>query len=361
MGNALLEAGDPEAAIANLDRAVSLNPGVAEIHVERGNALTEASQQTEAVRSYRRAISLKADLAPAYHRLGSALAELGEIGEAVTAHRRAIALDPDTEAHWSAFALSVERYSFETHDSGLNEDLLRLLDRPSIRPSDVLHPVLRGLGRDTRFRKCLEAVRNVSMHADIDIEVMCEKLSAVPLLIRIVKLAHIDSDELETLFSRLRCCLLQKILEDRTPHKGLTFVAALAHQCFLNEYVYFETEEEGLNVETFERNMIEQLNCGGKADPIAIACLACYRPLNSFAKADVLIDQSWPVEIEEILTLQIREPNEERQIQADIPQITPILDDVSRSVRAQYEENPYPRCVQIGYSPDSFRFWPGSV
>jgi 2-polyprenyl-3-methyl-5-hydroxy-6-metoxy-1,4-benzoquinol methylase len=44
----------------------------------------------------------------------------------------------------------------------------------------------------------------------------------------------------------------------------------------------------------------------------------------------------------------IEEPYAERAIVAEIPMLGEISDDVSRKVRAQYEENPYPRWVKIG-------------
>ena len=40
---------------------------------------------------------------------------------------------------------------------------------------------------------------------------------------------------------------------------------------------------------------------------------------------------------------QVSEPREERLIAAGLPRLTPIEDEVSRAVRAQYEDNPYPR------------------
>src|ERR1019366_7558033 len=43
---------------------------------------------------------------------------------------------------------------------------------------------------------------------------------------------------------------------------------------------------------------------------------------------------------------QLREPEEEDRLRAAIPQLTLIEDKVSRSVRAHYEENPYPRWIK---------------
>ncbi len=55
------------------------------------------------------------------------------------------------------------------------------------------------------------------------------------------------------------------------------------------------------------------------------------------------MDKSWSEALSGVLIQQIREPAEEAQLRTEIPALTPIEDDVSRKVRQQYEENPYPR------------------
>jgi SAM-dependent methyltransferase len=61
-----------------------------------------------------------------------------------------------------------------------------------------------------------------------------------------------------------------------------------------------------------------------------------------------LLDRPWPPCVDALLVQQIKEPAQERQIAATIPALTAIEGEVSRAVRAQYEENPYPRWVQAG-------------
>jgi SAM-dependent methyltransferase len=52
--------------------------------------------------------------------------------------------------------------------------------------------------------------------------------------------------------------------------------------------------------------------------------------------------------LDALITQQIREPAEEARIAAGIPALTAIDDEVSRAVRTQYEENPYPRWTLNG-------------
>ena len=65
----------------------------------------------------------------------------------------------------------------------------------------------------------------------------------------------------------------------------------------------------------------------------------------------------------EVVTQQLREPNEERALQELTPRLTAIDDDVSQRVRRQYEENPYPRRVHVagGIEPVSIDLHPRAL
>ena len=81
----------------------------------------------------------------------------------------------------------------------------------------------------------------------------------------------------------------------------------------------------------------------GPVSSRAVLAVAAYFPLASVPSAARLLTRHWPEPVEAVLNQQLREPAEEERLRASIPQLTPIEDQVSRSVRAHYEENPYPR------------------
>ena len=64
-------------------------------HFNRGNALSYLKRFDEAVASYDKAIALQPDLADAYSNRGVALKDLKRFDEAVASYDRAIALKPD--------------------------------------------------------------------------------------------------------------------------------------------------------------------------------------------------------------------------------------------------------------------------
>ena len=60
--------------------------------------------------------------------------------------------------------------------------------------------------------------------------------------------------------------------------------------------------------------------------------------------------------LEEVIRRQIIEPNEEDTLKSKIAVLGAITDEVSKRVREQYEENPYPRWVNLG-----LRLQPSSI
>ncbi len=143
---------------------------------------------------------------------------------------------------------------------------------------------------------------------------------------------------LEDILTSTRSTLLQ------TPDDTvLGLRCALARQCFLNEYVFACTDQENRLAARLERVIAAALERNDAIAPWQVAALASYRPL-----ADTrLLDRRWPAEIDAILTQQLREPQEEKNLAAALPRLTPIADPVSRLVARQYEENPYPRFTAV--------------
>lgn len=64
--------------------------------------------------------------------------------------------------------------------------------------------------------------------------------------------------------------------------------------------------------------------------------------------AERLAAHDWPPAVEAVLKQQVDEPREEERLRAAIPRLTPIRDEGSLRVQAQYEQNPYPRWIDAG-------------
>jgi SAM-dependent methyltransferase len=135
--------------------------------------------------------------------------------------------------------------------------------------------------------------------------------------------------------------LARTLAGEETPTE---FHAALARQCFLNEYVFAASDDEMRDEARLRAAVTAALEKSETVTPAQVASLASYVPL-----ADArLLERTWPTATEAILIQQLREPAEEKRLAAALRRLTPVTGDVSRAVQQQYEENPYPRWVVVG-------------
>lgn len=94
LGSALLESGELRQSADCLGAALRLAPDDAILWCWTGHLQRALEQPAEAARAYQRALSLDPALAQAYRGLGSALRELGESAQARNAYARALELEP---------------------------------------------------------------------------------------------------------------------------------------------------------------------------------------------------------------------------------------------------------------------------
>jgi tetratricopeptide (TPR) repeat protein len=91
-----LDAGEYDAAIADLEAAVEADPGNSEAHFLLGQAYNKKGQLLDAADEFRTVIELNPeDAAAAHHNLGVTYLQLQDLGAAVAEFEAAIKLEPD--------------------------------------------------------------------------------------------------------------------------------------------------------------------------------------------------------------------------------------------------------------------------
>lgn len=397
-GAECLAKGDAEGAVRHLRRAVEKTPGYAWAHQNLGQAYRMLGKAGAAERAYRMALALEPDYVAALTNLGSLLGEADRYDEAIDLLKRALALAPDVPVvrencaaalmmlgkrfevdgnYFEAFAtyrqvlhmgasqhVCLERLArtlrplrFTAANDKLFEDLLLILDSPAADPLHLREPIISALRLHSFVMPLLDSFGS----DQVDSLAVARQLSTVPLLLRLMAAAPLSDLELEELLTRLRRGLLRQ--SDRISPDALPFTAALAMQCFANEYIFSETTEEVAVVAQMQQALNQALREGAGIDSSCVAILGAYGPLHNLEQAAALLDREWPVEISAVLRRQILEPHEEARLEGSIRTLTSIQDSVSVAVRDQYEANPYPLWTKVGapFSPlsmfDIFRAW----
>ncbi len=343
IGAALQDQGRADAAVACLRQAVVSQPDHAQARYNLGNALAQQGDSKAAAMEYGRATELKPDLAEAHFNLGNILTDSGRFAEALARYQLALRLDPENGLFWSGFAHCVRTMNLTRIDDGLFPYLFKMLEQPTVRPKEVSGSIIRLIRNHAAWSSTFNLLQKDQWAGDIEEAVTL--LSAIPLLLRLLQSTPVADLKLEKILTRLRCAMLERAVGGAVATGGIAFYAAMAHHCFINEYLFAEESLETEKIASLTAD-IEGWIAAGRMVPAAfIAVLAAYRPLGNFAWSKKLSQADLPQELHELLVRQVEAPNREREIAASIPRAAPVTDTVSQAVRQQYEENPYPRWV----------------
>ena len=129
--------------------------------------------------------------------------------------------------------------------------------------------------------------------------------------------------------------------EDETLMKEFfDFILSYAEQSFLNEYIFFQSNEEIELVEKLKLKIENSKNI----NELEISILACYVPLYKSKKIKEKLQNysSKNILLNDLIKIQIRDYIEEQKLKTKIKSFE-ISNKTSKLVRSQYEENPYPR------------------
>jgi 2-polyprenyl-3-methyl-5-hydroxy-6-metoxy-1,4-benzoquinol methylase len=155
---------------------------------------------------------------------------------------------------------------------------------------------------------------------------------------------------LELFLTQLRLTLLRLAdADDLDPSdvddNVVSLFCALAQQCFLNEYVYGQSDQETRRASRLRDVLLQNLSAGREISPLLLAGVGAYFPLHALPSAKSLLARQWPAHAADLLRLQVSEPLQEAEDAGAIPVLTAIEDQTSLHVMRQYEESPYPRWV----------------
>jgi SAM-dependent methyltransferase len=273
-------------------------------------AFERAGKLDEAARAYKRVVTLNADHAEAHNNLARVLHAQGKAKDASASYARALALMPQL----------FQQYS------GIRDTLTSLLPQ---------------LGE--ALRRQMAAWPKRSSVTGLFGESEFAAIADNPLLLIVLQSTPVR----DVAFERLLTALRPSLVNDATAGNPvadsiLGFACTLARQCFINEYVFATAPEEETNIDGLKRAI-----AGNSPSAMQIAALAMYVPLHTVPSASALLERKWNPHTEAVLTQQLREPAQEKELRDLIPHLTAIEDDVSKRVRQQYEENPYPRWVHV--------------
>jgi SAM-dependent methyltransferase len=339
----------PFRSTSNIASAETLDTR-AETHSKRGAALMAQNKASEAIHHFQHVIALKPNLPSAYEDLAKACLAAGHLKLAIGAASRALALQ-ETAQTKTLFAQCVREARFTADDGRIRKLMLRALSEAWDRPRELAAACISLIKLDTVVNGFI-ARANASWPGRLPAAELLDlsiALSRDQLLCRLLESTPITDVGLERLMTNVRLAMLMtSTVDNRRDKRLLGFYCTVARQCFINQYVFSMTEVEADQAQHLQASLESALALGNPCPDLWPAIVAAYFPLHTLSKVEALLDRSWPACVSALLVQQIREPAEERRIASSIPVLTSIESEVSRAVRQQYEESPYPRWVKAG-------------
>ena len=382
-----LEAGNLAKARTRLERAIALRPESSVFHSNLGAVLEREGDLEESLRAHDRALALDRGPADNWFNHGLVLLRLGRPAEAAASLRaacdrdgqdpelrlnlgRALERSGDGEGALGEYRAALVR----TVGPGarwageVREALRRILS--VVFPIEAAPDVRRllvetGVGPD--LGPAAAAQLRVDAPPPDDDGAVARFLAASGrlLLDYLRQVVNLDP-RLERLLAAARAGRLQEWTAAGEAEAAVRaagsegrIAAALAIQCFHNEYVWCASPEEEALLAAPAARLDRALAAGGAIDPDALVAdlllVSLYRPASALAGADRLASVApdrWPSPVADLLGHSLHGPREELRIARELPSLAAVRDSTSRAVRAQYEENPYPRWLSLPPDPD---------
>ena len=346
LGRSLFALGRAADAVDPLSRAAHLMPGDAAVHAAHGAALAQRGDVTAAIDALSRAAALTADDPWLHLDLARLQIEAGRPGRATPAIVAAVAASAGDAAVLAAASRCLETLSFSRPDAALTDAIRRCLDSPGTAQR-LARPTLSLLAQEPEIAELLHRATTGDDAAVIAFWRGGGRGIADNSLFRsLLRGAVLRDRAFEILFAASRRALLAIVRTDGGLAAALRDIAAdLARQCHENEFAYAESAAETEALADLEADL-RRVPAAAAVDHLII--YAMYRSIAELLDDGSPAADAWRVDaLADLIAEFVDARRLERHIAGELDSMAAVEDPVSKSVRAQYEENPYPRWTTL--------------
>ena len=322
-------------ALEHYEQALEFEPEDPQIYSNIGNLYRDTGNLDQALQFTLKSLDLDHESSTVQMNLGSIYRDLGETDEALTATIKAIECD---EGNIEALQ-NLKSLASDIEVNAFNRDSANKAYEKLLNCDDFSHRKIGQLFVQVHLEDIQAAAGSNPIISDQNqafhrLASDWRFRTALTLLIPTHK-------ETEEFLTRLRKEFLAHIKNhSSTPPELKPLLEALATQCFLNEYVYWQSDEERQWIDDLikhAKKVKEEFNQ-------YLPMIGCYRPLHSITTKEAI--NSYPVNSDEskaFVNTQFNEVETEQGIKARLGHSKKITNEVSLDVQQMYEENPYPR------------------
>jgi len=344
VGNIAMAQQRHEEAQAAFRRAIRIESTFAVAYYRLGLSYHRQLTYTGAVEAYRQALRFAPDVAEIHAQLAEAYVSLDRPTEAMRAYEDAYRRDPAGEIDRRGGFECLQRLQFDTLPDFWYAEILRFFERQDLDRKPYVTLALKVLETRPSFRAALQGATAGDALRDVETD---------PLFQALLRDCLVPHPRVERFLTRLRAQLLADTAA--RARASLDFLSALALQCFVNEYIYPQADQESAQAEVLAAEVDARLASGATLDDDtlrAVAVLAAYRPLHRLHAAQRLSsERGRSPNFAELVRRSVHDMVTELRMRSAMPAIAEITEGVSQAVREMYEEHPYPRWFFLDREP----------
>ena len=326
-------------------KVVNINPKYSDGYYNLANVCNKLGEEDQAIVNYNKVIELDRNYYKAYNNLGNIFRKKNLNKQALDYYILTLRINPGFETAFYNLGGVLQHFSLNEKNKYINEFYLHLLKQKIIvRPNAIATNIINGLFLNTNIKDDFSLIENSEY--PLNLKIIIEKFSKNKLLLQFMKVCPIPNYYFEKNFKKIRREILNQIFNLNFDKIYFKFLISLSAQCFLNEYVYSESQEETKIINKISERIEKGINKKNFND-LEILIVSCYAPLYSFNWCEKIKPS---INLLEIFKLQFYNYSEEKKQSLGISSIADIKDNISIKVKNQYEENPYPRWTNLGLS-----------
>jgi len=349
LGQAYLDSDDNEQAEKALTAAAKIEE-TPENQFNLGLAYLRTGRPENALQAFTRSVELNEADPEAWEYLGQTYCLLEQYVHGILILHKLAKENPASQRYRHLLTNAFKEFKPETYEPVFREALLCCLDMEGLS-YDYLNLAFTNLMARDPAQDMLRAALDAPSYeafAALAAEIPTDSLND-ELLCRGLTAFLTRDMQFEAALTHLRRFALETNAAGKRPEL-LPFMAAMAAQCFLNEYVFDETPVEAALVANLQAKLTKNDEWTDDT-AITMLLLAAYRPLAPLIDTLPLLTPASianaPKALTGVLFEQITDWLAEREIRKTIPSLQASGNEVSAKVRAMYEENPYPRWKHV--------------
>ena len=340
LGTILEKLNEFQNAKSSFEKAIEIDPNYINAHFNLGVIFQELGENQKAKDCYEKAIEINPNYINAHNNLGVIFQELGEPKKAKDCYEKAIEINPNNKKSIDLLLILFSQHRFNYK---LSDDISKLKNLYIFlfRKNNIIHSKI----SDNVKALLLTNIEQNQLFKIINLESLLENqisqnLIKEELFHLMLQKTIIPDVFLEKLLTQLRSEILYNLINSNKHNLNeyFNFIISLAEQCWLNEYIYTESEKE---IDLINK-LKDKIENNKDVNELEIAILASYMPLKNIV-SKLLDYKSTNILFNNLIDVHIKEPLREKELVKSITSFSDIDNIVSKDVRQQYEKNPYPR------------------